>query len=115
MRDRIAEVGCFLGLVTGICGKIAFDVKLMMQTEVEEVFEPFHEGRGSSSTMPQKRNPISCVYITAQIRRGAQQVGALLNAMEQDHERATGQWEIEWIVLPEIFVLTAGCLAQTRS
>src|SRR6266404_5972284 len=66
VHDRIAEVGCFLGLVTGICNKIAYDVKLMMQTEVEEVYEPFHEGRGSSSTMPQKRNPISCVYITAQ-------------------------------------------------
>src|SRR6202020_888736 len=65
VRDRIAEVGCFLGLVTGVCGKIAFDVKLMMQTEVEEVYEPFHEGRGSSSTMPQKGNPISSVYTTA--------------------------------------------------
>src|SRR5262245_10080739 len=114
VHDRIAEVGCFLGLVTGTCGKIAFDVKLMMQTEVEEVYEPFHEGRGSSSTMPQKRNPISCVYITAQSGVVRSQVSALLNAMEQDHERATGQWEIEWIVLPEIFVLTAGCLAQTR-
>ena len=114
VRDRIAEVGCFLGLVTGICGKIALDVKLMMQTEVEEVYEPFHEGRGSSSTMPQKRNPISSVYITAQTAVVRTQVTALLNAMEQDHERATGQWEIEWIVLPEIFVLTAGCLAQTR-
>jgi 3-carboxy-cis,cis-muconate cycloisomerase len=114
VHDRIAEVGCFLGLVTGTCGKIAFDVKLMMQTEVEEVFEPFHEGRGSSSTMPQKRNPISCVYITAQTAVVRQQVAALLNAMEQDHERSTGQWEIEWIVLPEIFVITAGALAQTR-
>ncbi len=114
VHDRIAEVGCFLGLVTGICGKIAYDVKLMMQTEVEEVYEPFHEGRGSSSTMPQKRNPISCVYITAQTGVIRTQVAALLNAMEQDHERATGQWEIEWIVLPEIFVLSAGCLAQTR-
>ena len=74
----------------------------MMQTEVEEVFEPFHEGRGSSSTMPQKRNPISCVYITAQSAVVRTQVSALLNAMEQDHERATGQWEIEWLVLPEI-------------
>lgn len=114
VHDRIAEVGCFLGLVTGTCGKIAFDVKLLMQTEVEEVYEPFHEGRGSSSTMPQKRNPISCVYITAQTGVIRTQVAALLNAMEQDHERATGQWEIEWIVLPEIFVLSAGCLAQTR-
>jgi 3-carboxy-cis,cis-muconate cycloisomerase len=114
VRDRIAEVGCFLGLLTGTCGKIALDVKLMMQTEVEEVYEPFHEGRGSSSTMPQKRNPISCVYITAQTSVVRQQVAALLDAMVEDHERATGPWEIEWIVLPEIFVLTAGCLAQTR-
>jgi 3-carboxy-cis,cis-muconate cycloisomerase len=114
VRDRTAEVGCFLGLVTGICGKIAYDVKLLMQTEVEEVYEPFHEGRGSSSTMPQKRNPISSVYITALTAVVRQQVGALLNAMEEDHERATGQWEIEWIVLPEIFVLSAGALAQTK-
>ena len=114
MRDRIAEIGCFLGLVTGICGKIAFDVKLMMQTEVEEVYEPFHEGRGSSSTMPQKRNPISSVYITAQNSVVRQHVAALLDAMVEDHERSTGPWEIEWIVLPEIFVLAAGCLAQTR-
>jgi 3-carboxy-cis,cis-muconate cycloisomerase len=114
VRDRIAEVGCFLGLVTGICGKIAFDVKLMMQTEVEEVYEPFHEGRGSSSTMPQKRNPISSVYITAQTAVVRQHVAALLDAMVEDHERSTGPWEIEWIVLPEIFVLSAGALAQTR-
>jgi 3-carboxy-cis,cis-muconate cycloisomerase len=114
VRDRIAEVGCFLGLVTGTCGKIAFDVKLMMQTEVEEVFEPFHQGRGSSSTMPQKRNPISSVYITAQTAVVKQHVAALLEAMVEDHERATGPWEIEWIVLPEIFMLSAGALAQTR-
>jgi 3-carboxy-cis,cis-muconate cycloisomerase len=114
VRDRIAEVGCFLGLVTGICGKIAFDVKLMMQTEVEEVYEPFHEGRGSSSTMPQKRNPISCVYITATTSLVRQFVVALLDAMVEDHERATGPWEIEWIAVPEIFSLAAGALAQTR-
>src|SRR6267154_4136166 len=114
VRDCIAEVGCFLGLVTGSCGKIAFDVKLMMQTEVEEVYEPFHEGRGSSSTMPQKRNPISSVYITAQTAMVRQLVAALLDAMVEDHERATGPWEIEWIVLPEIFSLSAGALAQTR-
>jgi len=114
VRDTIAEVGCFLGLVTGSCGKIAFDVKLLMQTEVEEVQEPFHQGRGSSSTMPQKRNPISSVYITAQVAIVKQLVAALLEAMIEDHERATGPWEIEWITLPEIFMLTAGALAQTR-
>jgi 3-carboxy-cis,cis-muconate cycloisomerase len=114
VRDRIAEAGCFLGLVTGSCGKIAFDVKLLMQTEVEEVYEPFHEGRGSSSTMPQKRNPISSVYITAQTAMVRQLVAALLEAQIEDHERATGPWEIEWIALPEIFMLAAGALAQTR-
>jgi 3-carboxy-cis,cis-muconate cycloisomerase len=114
VRDTIAEVGCFLGLVTGICGKIALDVKLLMQTEVEEVYEPFAEGRGSSSTMPQKRNPISSVYITALTSVVRQQTAALLDAMVEDHERATGPWEIEWIVLPEIFCLTAGALSQTE-
>ena len=114
VRDTIAETGCFLGLVTGSCAKIAFDVKLMMQTEVEELYEPFHEGRGSSSTMPQKRNPISSVYITALTSVVRQQVAALLDAMVEDHERATGPWEIEWIVLPEIFCFTAGALAQTE-
>jgi 3-carboxy-cis,cis-muconate cycloisomerase len=114
VRDTIAEVGCFLGLVTGSCGKVAFDVKLLMQTEVEEVYEPFHAGRGSSSTMPQKRNPISSVYITAQTALVKQLTAALLEAMVEDHERATGPWEIEWIALPEIFMLSAGALAQTR-
>jgi 3-carboxy-cis,cis-muconate cycloisomerase len=114
VRDTIAEVGCFLGLVTGTCGKAALDVKLLMQTEVEEVYEPFHEGRGSSSTMPQKRNPISSVYITALTAVVRQQVAALLEAMVEDHERATGPWEIEWIVLPEIFCFAAGALAQTE-
>jgi 3-carboxy-cis,cis-muconate cycloisomerase len=114
VRDCIAEVGCFLGLVTGSCGKIALDVKLLMQTEVEEVQEPFHAGRGSSSTMPQKRNPISSVYITAQTAMVKQLVAALLEAMVEDHERSTGPWEIEWIALPEIFMLSAGGLSQTR-
>ncbi|MBI4273195.1 MAG: 3-carboxy-cis,cis-muconate cycloisomerase [Rhizobiales bacterium] len=113
-RDRIAEAGCFLGLITGTLGKLATDVKLMMQTEVEEVFEPFHEGRGSSSTMPQKRNPISSVYITAQVAVVRQLVAALLEAMIEDHERSTGPWEIEWIVVPEIFMLSAGALAQAK-
>ena len=114
MRDRVAEVGCFLGLVTGTLGKISMDVKLMMQTEVEEVYEPFAEGRGSSSTMPQKRNPISSNYIHACTAMVRQHVAALLDAMVEDHERSTGPWEIEWIAVPSIFLLAAGALAQTR-
>ena len=86
----------------------------MMQTEVEEVYEPFAEGRGSSSTMPQKRNPISSNYIHACIAMVRQHVAALLDAMVEDHERSTGPWEIEWIALPEIFLLSAGALAQAR-
>jgi 3-carboxy-cis,cis-muconate cycloisomerase len=115
VRDTFGEVGCFLGLVTGTCGKIALDVKLLMQTEVGEVSEPAGEGRGSSSTMPQKRNPISSVYITAQTAIVKQLVAALLEAQVEDHERGTGPWEIEWIVLPEIFMLAAGALKQTRT
>jgi 3-carboxy-cis,cis-muconate cycloisomerase len=114
VRDRIGEVGCFLGLLTGTCGKISMDVKLLMQTEVAEVFEPFHEGRGSSSTMPQKRNPISSLYIHASAAVVRQQAAALLEAAVADHERSTGPWEIEWIALPEIFLLASGCLRQTR-
>ncbi|GAC1342407.1 MAG: 3-carboxy-cis,cis-muconate cycloisomerase [Acetobacteraceae bacterium] len=114
MRDGVAEVGCFLGLVTGTLGKISMDVKLMMQTEVEEVFEPFAEGRGSSSTMPQKRNPISSNYIHACVALVRQNVAALLDAMVEDHERSTGPWQIEWIAVPEIFLLSAGALNQAR-
>ena len=114
VRDRIGEVACFLGLLTGTLGKVSMDVKLLMQTEVAEVYEPFHEGRGSSSTMPQKRNPISCLYIHATTALVRQLVAALLEAAVADHERSTGPWEIEWIALPEIFLLSAGTLRQTR-
>ena len=115
VRDNIAEVGCFLGLVTGTLAKLATDVKLLMQTEVEEVYEPFAEGRGSSSTMPQKRNPISCLYIIACTAMVRQNVAALLDAMVEDHERATGPWEIEWIAVPEIFCLASGALNQAKT
>ena len=114
VRDTIAETGAFLGLIGGSLGKIAMDVKLMMQHEVAEVYEPFAPGRGSSSTMPQKRNPISCCYIHAAVSVVRQHAAALMDAMVADHERSTGPWEIEWIVLPEAFCLTAGALKQTR-
>ena len=114
-RDGIAEVGCFLGLLGGTLGKLSMDVKLLMQTEVGEVFEPFAHGRGSSSTMPQKRNPISSCYIHGAISVVRQHAAALMDAMVADHERSTGPWQIEWIVLPEAFCLTAGALRQART
>jgi len=115
IRDNVAEVGALLGLVGGTLGKLSMDVKLMMQTEVGEVYEPFHPGRGSSSTMPQKRNPISSCYTHAAISVLRQHAAALMDAMVADHERSTGPWEIEWIVLPEAFCLLAGALRQSRS
>jgi 3-carboxy-cis,cis-muconate cycloisomerase len=87
----------------------------MMQTEVAEVFEPYHHGRGSSSTMPQKRNPIASCYIHAAISVVRQHAATLMDAMVADHERSTGPWQIEWIVLPEAFCLMAGALKQSRS
>jgi 3-carboxy-cis,cis-muconate cycloisomerase len=114
MRDSIAEVGAFLGLVSGTLGKLSLDVKLMMQTEVGEVYEPFAPGRGSSSTMPQKRNPISSCYIHAAVSVVRQHAAALMDAMVADHERSTGPWQIEWIVLPEAFCLAHGALRQAQ-
>ena len=115
VRDTIAEVGCFLGILCGLLDKIASDVKVMMMTELNEVQEPAGGGgRGASSTMPQKRNPISCACITACSSVVRQHTASLLSAMNADFERATGTWEIEWLVLPEMFCLSAGALAQAK-
>jgi 3-carboxy-cis,cis-muconate cycloisomerase len=114
IRDNIAEVGAVLGLIGGTLGKLSMDVKLMMQTEVGEVQEPYYHGRGSSSTMPQKRNPISSAYVHGAISVLRQHAAALMDAMVADHERSTGPWQIEWIVLPEAFCLLAGALKQSR-
>ena len=112
-RDRIAEFGSFCAMLTSTCAKFALDVKLMMQTEVGEVSEPYKPHRGSSSTMPQKRNPISCVYITAMASTVRQLSASLFDAMVEDHERSTGPWEIEWIVLPQMCTLTHATMKHT--
>ncbi|HEX5091113.1 MAG TPA: 3-carboxy-cis,cis-muconate cycloisomerase [Burkholderiales bacterium] len=113
-RDGLAEAVNFLGLVTGSLGKIAYDVMLMASTEVGEVAEPFAHGRGGSSTMPQKRNPISSELILAAAKAVRQHAGLMLDAMVQDFERATGPWHAEWIALPEAFMLTGGALHQAK-
>ena len=113
-RDGIAEVGAFLALVGGTLGKFATDLVLMMQTEVGEAFEPSAPGRGASTTMPQKRNPVASVYVHAAISVARQHAASLMEAMVADHERPSGAWQIEWIALPECFCLTAGALAHTR-
>ena len=113
-RDGFAEAVNLLGLVTGSLGKIAYDVMLMMQNEVGEAYEPFVTGRGASSTMPQKRNPISSELMLAAGKAVRQHAGLMLDAMVQDFERATGPWHAEWIAIPESFVLTAGALHQAK-
>jgi 3-carboxy-cis,cis-muconate cycloisomerase len=114
-RDGVAEAVAFLGLVTGTLGKIATDVMLLMQTEVGEAFEPFMPGRGSSSTMPQKRNPISAELMAAAARSVRQDVGLMLDSLAgADHERATGPWHLEWIALPRAFIATGGALTQAK-
>jgi 3-carboxy-cis,cis-muconate cycloisomerase len=114
-RDGVAEAVSFLGLVTGTLGKIALDVIFMMQTEIGEVFEPFMPGRGGSSTMPQKRNPISSELIVAAAKSVRQDVGLMLDSLAgADHERATGPWHLEWIALPRAFITTGGALHQAK-
>lgn len=113
-RDGLVETVQVLGLITGSLGKIGFDIMLMMMTELGEAFEPYASHRGASSTMPQKRNPISSEILVANAKSVRQQAGLMLDAMIQDFERATGPWHIEWVALPESFMMTAGALAQAR-
>jgi len=112
-RDRIAEVATTLGLVVGTLGKVARDVSLLMQTEVGEAFEPADAGRGGSSTLPHKRNPVSSAAVLAAATRVPALVSTMLAAMVQEHERGLGGWHAEWETLPEICALTAGALAHT--
>jgi 3-carboxy-cis,cis-muconate cycloisomerase len=113
-RDSLAEAVNLLGLITGTLGKIALDVMIMASTEFAELYEPFVKGRGASSTMPQKRNPISSELMLAASKAVRQHAGLMLDAMVQDFERATGPWHAEWIAVPESFVLTAGALHQAK-
>jgi 3-carboxy-cis,cis-muconate cycloisomerase len=113
-RDGLAEAVQFLALVAGSLGKVALDVMLMMTNELSEVFEPFVKGRGASSTMPQKRNPISCEFMSSAARTVRQHAGLAIDAMVQDFERATGPWHVEWSAIPEAFILTAGSLRQAK-
>ncbi len=113
-RDGFAEAVNLLALMTGSLGKIAYDVMLMASNEFGELYEPFVKGRGASSTMPQKRNPISSELMLACAKGVRQQAGLMLDAMVQDLERATGPWHAEWIAIPESFILAAGALHQAN-
>jgi 3-carboxy-cis,cis-muconate cycloisomerase len=113
-RDGIAETVQSLALLGGSLAKIAFDVMLMSATEFGEAAEPFVAGRGSSSTMPQKRNPISCELILAAGKALRAQADLVLDAMVADFERATGPWHVEWAAVPAAFGYAAGAMHQSR-
>ena len=109
-RDRVAEIATTLGLIVGTLGKIAKDISLLSQTEVAEVFEPSEPGRGGSSTMPHKRNPVACAAVLSAAIRVPGLVSTVLAAMPQEHERGLGGWHAEWETLPEIVSLAGGAV-----
>lgn len=113
VRDNVAEILNFLALVGGSLGKIALDIIVMSSNELSEVSEPFVPHRGASSTMPQKRNPISSEIVVAASKLLRANAGLGVDAMVVDFERASGPWHLEWVAVPEAFILAVGALHQT--
>jgi adenylosuccinate lyase len=113
-RDGVAEIANFLALMGGSMGKLALDIILMSSNELSEVAEPFVPHRGASSTMPQKRNPISSEVILAASKILRSNAGLVLDGMVADFERASGPWHLEWVAVPESFVIAVGALSQTN-
>ncbi len=107
-RDRFAQLACALGVASGAAGKIGRDLSLLAQTEVGEAAEAAGAGRGGSSTMPQKRNPVSASVALAAAGRTPGLVATILGAMVQEHERGLGGWQVEWDVLPDVVLAAAG-------
>ncbi len=110
-RDRLVEVAAVLGGIVASVGKLARDVSLMAQTEVAEAFEPQAPGRGGSSTLPHKRNPVGCGIALAAATRAPAMVATMLAAAVQEHERGLGDWAAEWDTLPDLCELCGGALA----
>jgi 3-carboxy-cis,cis-muconate cycloisomerase len=110
-RDRIAEAASVFAILSGTCGKIARDVSLMMQTDVGEAFEPAGAGRGGSSTMPHKRNPVACASALGAATMAPQLAATIFASQVQDHERSAGPWHAEWPTLPTLMLVTSGALA----
>ena len=112
-RDRLLEVASWFAGVSATLGKFANDFALLMQTEVAEVGEPVAEGRGGSSTMPHKRNPVSCAAILTATTRIPGLMATLYASQNQQHERALGGWQAEWETLPQLVTLTGGVMQTT--
>jgi 3-carboxy-cis,cis-muconate cycloisomerase len=110
-RDRFAEAASVLAITAGSCGKIARDIQLLMQTDVAEAFEPSGQGRGGSSTMPHKRNPVAAATALAAATMAPNLAATIFAAQVQDHERSAGPWHAEWPTLPTLLLVTSGALA----
>jgi 3-carboxy-cis,cis-muconate cycloisomerase len=111
-RDRLAELVCACGVLTGSLGKIARDISLLMQNEVAEVAEPSTAGRGGSSTMPHKRNPVGCAVTLSVANRMPGLVSSFLSAMVQENERAAGGWQAEWAIVSAVIQSTGLAIAS---
>src|SRR5919199_1865683 len=114
-RDRVATIAATVGVTAGAMAKIAGDITLLAQTEVGEAAEAAAPGKGGSSAMPQKRNPVDAVAALAAARLALGVVPVILAAMAQEHERAAGGWQAEWAALPDLFRYTASAIARVRS
>ncbi|QHD00861.1 3-carboxy-cis,cis-muconate cycloisomerase [Pseudomonas sp. S04] len=111
-RDRLVEFASLLGMIAGSLGKVGRDLSLLMQTEVGEVFEPTAQGKGGSSTMPHKRNPVGAAVMIGAATRAPGLVSTMFAAMPQEHERSLGLWHAEWETLPQLCCLVSGSLQQ---
>jgi 3-carboxy-cis,cis-muconate cycloisomerase len=114
-RARVVEVAAALGVAAGVAGKVALDVVLLAQTEVGEVSERAVAGRGGSSALPQKHNPVDAIEILAAVRGINGQVAVLVGAMVQEHERAAGAWQAEWPAVAETLRLAGGAVSRLAS
>jgi 3-carboxy-cis,cis-muconate cycloisomerase len=112
-RDGFTELICVLAMASATCGKIANEIRVLQRTEVAELEEPFLMGKVGSSTMPHKRNPMYAEFVISNAILCRQAPASMLAAMLQEHERDMTMWGVEWSVVPETFVLTAGLLERT--
>ena len=114
-RDRVAEIASSLGILAGAMGKIAADIVHLAQNEVGEAAEGNAPGKGGSSALPQKHNPVDAMGVLASARLAAADVSVILSALPQEHERAVGGWQAEWCAIPNLFCHTASAVEHARS
>lgn len=114
-RDRMATIATALGVTAGAMAKIASDVVLLAQTEVAEVSEASAPGKGGSSAMPQKNNPVDAMIALASARLATGNVSVILSAMANEHERAVGGWQAEWVAIPDLFRRTSSAVDRVRN